>query len=137
MMSLLAQIKNDQVAARKAKNKVLADTLTTLYSEAANEGLNKGKRESTDAEVIAVLKKFINNCVSTISVVGDGEVKEGKKEEIKVYEAYLPKQLSTEEMHDIITGMGVVSLPQIMNHFKTNYAGLYDGKALATLAKTL
>jgi hypothetical protein len=59
-MSLIQTIKADQVQARKARS-ASASILTTLIGEAEMIGKNAGDRESTDEEVIAIIKKFIKN----------------------------------------------------------------------------
>ena len=64
-MSLIEKIRVDQLASRKAAfnypatNKLQADLLTTLLGEEVMVGKNAGSRETTDAEVIAIVKKFI------------------------------------------------------------------------------
>ena len=66
-MSMLEQIKGAMFSARKARtDKVLSDLLTTLYSEAAMVGKTKRNGESTDEEVLAVVKKFKEGVIQVI-----------------------------------------------------------------------
>jgi hypothetical protein len=55
----MEQIKAKQIAARKSGS-ADAGLLTTLLGEAAMVGKNAG-RETTDQEVVAVVKKFVKN----------------------------------------------------------------------------
>jgi len=58
-MTLMEQIKTAQVTARKTGAQE-ASLLTTLLGEAAMVGKN-ANRETTDQEVVAVVKKFVKN----------------------------------------------------------------------------
>ena len=64
---LLETINQDRNEARKMKYTATATLLTTLYSEAQMVGKNDGNRETTDAEVVAVIKKFVKNIDETLS----------------------------------------------------------------------
>lgn len=136
-MSILNKIKEDQLTARKAKDSGLATLLTTLYSEAANVGLDDGKRESTDVEVIAVIRKFIKNSEEIVNASRVEEVMVKAMWEQAELTQYLPKQISEAEMVDIIRSLtafgnsGRHTLGSLMDHFKTLYPGLYDGKVLS------
>ena len=58
-MSLIAQIKSAQLQLRKDRATVHAAALSTLIGEAETIGKDAGNREVTDAELTALLKKFI------------------------------------------------------------------------------
>ena len=44
----------------------------------------------------------------------------------EVISAYLPKMLSESEIEKIISSLPDKSVPNVMKHFKTNYAGKVD-----------
>lgn len=143
-MSLLEEIKTDQLSARRNRKTEKATLLTTLYSEAANVGLNDGKRVTTDDEVIAVVRKFLKNVHETWDALPDTIPREQEKallNEKRLYELYLPKQIPEDKLADIIrqivanhdnANMGVV-----MRELKAHHAGEYDGKTASSLAKTI
>ena len=56
-MSLLHTLRQDALAARKARDAIAASLLVTLVSEAEMTGFNDGKRESSDVEVMATMKQ--------------------------------------------------------------------------------
>lgn len=139
-MSLLKQIKKDQITARKEKDKLRATVLTTLYSEAANVGLNDGKRDSTDSEVLAVVKKFLKGINETIDAY-DGVATELLMER-KIIENYLPKQLTEDELSGIVAsivetieGATMKDMGKIMGQIKAQYDGQYDGGIASSLVK--
>ena len=70
-MSLLQALRNDALTARKARDTVAASLLVTLLSEAEKTGLDDGKRESSDAEVIATIRKFLKNNAEFLRVRAD------------------------------------------------------------------
>ena len=148
-MSLLEKIKADQLEARKLKQSMKAAALTTLFAEAQAIGKDKG-RDTTDEEVIAVIKKFIANVDLCVNGYLDNSIEEPGSPEFQnrladfaaekiIYQSYLPKQLSAQELEDIIIGQfpEKTSLGQIMGYLKNNYAGKYDGKLASSVANGL
>lgn len=142
-MSLIAQIKKAQIEARKAHERERAQLLTTLIGEAEMVGKNAG-REVTDAEVSAVIKKFLKNMTETIAILGeDHPQSEAVRFEMNVLEGYMPKQLSEEQLASEIQGIHAgllgagdkADMGAIMKFLKLRFEGLYDGKLAATLIK--
>ena len=143
-MSLLKQIKKDQVEARKARDSQRAALLTTLISDAEKVGKDDGNRETTDGEVIKVIKKFIKNLIEVLDVTkSEGTFREVERE-LEILRSYLPKQLSEMELSGIILaiienheianmkGMGIV-----MKELKAHHDGEYDGKMASDIVKRL
>ena len=151
-MSLINDIKAKQLELRKAQMKENVDhdveicLLTTLYSEASMPGKN-AQRESTDAEVIAVIKKFVKNndeCMVSAGDRRDGDWCDSLSIEREMLNLFLPKQLSSSELTEIIGGFvaanGIIS-PKgtglVMKMLKEQYEGLYDGKMAADIIKVV
>lgn len=148
MTTLIETIKKDQLQARKNKDATKASLLTTLLGEASMIGKNDGNRESTDAEVIAVIKKFVKNTQEVIRITGMQQSIESREagkvasEELRILESYLPKQLSENElraeMQKLIAelnlsgpkGMGI-----LMKEMKARFEGTYDGGLASKIAK--
>lgn len=146
-MSLLNQIKQAQIEARKQRRTAAAASLTTLFSEASMIGKNDGGRETTDTEVIAVIKKFVKNIDEVIRVAGDyrdSDRVDSAWDEKTLLESFLPKQMTddeiTAEMQQYITANGL-SGPKakglLLRDFKQQYEGLYDGAKAAAIASEL
>lgn len=143
-MSLLERIRSENLEARKAGDRLKSSLLTTLISEAQAVGKNaKPPRETTDEEVVSLIKKFIKNSefVSQKALEGIAlnkmDVIQSASNEIKILEEFLPKQLTGEETKIIVEGLKAqgVAMKDIMIHFKENYAGRYDGGTVALYAR--
>lgn len=141
-MTLIEQVKADQIAARKAHNTVAAALLTTLLGEANAIGKNAGNREPNDAEVVALVKKFIKGIDETIGYLGDvaSDAKHTALLEKGIISEYLPKQLTQEEteaaLKAAIAEVGA-NMGKVMGYMKANYEGQYDGKLASMIVKTL
>jgi uncharacterized protein YqeY len=146
MTTLIEKIKTDQVAARKAYDAAKALLLTTLLGEATAVGKNNGNREPTDAEVVAIIKKFIKSMDETIYYLG--RTTDAKSEDAKttvmlekdILSAYLPKQMTQEETENaLVDAISVVgkNMGLVMIYMKANYEGQYDGKLASSIVKKL
>lgn len=139
-MSLIQQIKDDQLTARKEKS-WKASALTTLIGEAAMIGKDDGNRETTDAECIAVIKKFIKNMEETAKHAG---MDDHAAMEIELLNGYLPQQITGMRLEMTIQGV-IVSvgaetirdMGKVMKVLKDNYDGTYDGREASTIVKEL
>ena len=133
-MSLIEKIKQDQVAARVRRDGITANLLTTLIGEAEMVGKNAGNRASTDAEVVAVIKKFVKNAEETLAALKKAnQYNEVIAVEIGILGRYLPQQLGEYELKAIAVGRA--NMPDFMKYLKENYAGQYDGKLASTVAR--
>ena len=142
-MTILTQIKKDQLVARKEGNKMVREVLTTLISDAEMIGKNDGNRPVEDIEVIRLIKKYIKTIEENIKIATDGRYITGQEFEKIILEGYLPKQLSKEELviaidtilvdNDILTmkGMGLV-----MKSLMEKYEGQFDGKEASSIVKS-
>lgn len=135
---MLTQLKADQLAARKAKQTVRAKLLTTLISDAEMIGKNDGNRETTESEVIALVKKYIKNAEEVLLHGNNAET----VEELAILEGYLPTQLNDDQIEvivqQVIEEQSLTEPKQmglIMKHLKQNYDGQFDGAAAARIAK--
>jgi len=140
-MTLLEQIKKDQITARKAKNGLAGTLLTTLIGEAEMIGKNAG-RAVTDDEVKAVIKKFVKGMDETLGFLGDSnaEATATVNAEKAILKPYLPEQMSEKELADaielIIDDVGL-NLGKVMGALKAKYLGKYDGTLASNIAKAI
>lgn len=135
MSELLAQIKADQVQARKDGDKSTATALTTLLGEAGPSG----KETVTDQQVQAVVKKFIKNLDEMLGYTEDKQAHYRIKSEINLYKQYLPKQIEGGELEELIENLitydGCDNIGKVMKALNGAYSGQFDGKAASTIAK--
>ncbi len=135
-MTILDSVKKAQLQARKDKRAEDAATLTTLIGEAEMIGKNDGNRVSTDAEVVAVIKKFVKNIDETLNVVSKDSTKVDRVEalgkEKALLSTFLPKQLSEDELRTILADF-IAALPEknpkamgkVLGSLKEAFAGQY------------
>jgi len=134
-MTLMEQIKTKQVQARKSYCVAEASLLTTLLGEAAMVGKNAG-RETTDAEVVAVVKKFVKNIDETVTALTSrGQDAADFLVERDILEQFLPVQLSENALIEVAKCQP--NMPAFMKHLKENFAGKYDGKLASQVAKAV
>ena len=144
-MSILNAIREKSIEARKAKDSLASSLLVTLLSEVSIVGKNAG-RETTDAEAIAVVKKFISNNRETMNIVLHTDEARANllAREISILEQFLPKQLTTDELdveaRKIVIELNV-STPRdmgtVMKVLKERFEGTYDAKVASDIVKKL
>lgn len=136
---MIDTLRNDQLAARKAKDETAASLLGTLIGDAVQLARKVENREPTDEEVAGLTRKYVKNAQETrASAAGRPEILAKVDREIEILTAYLPKQMTADELKAAIDAFKV-STPgankgAVMAHLKANFAGLYDGKAASELA---
>jgi hypothetical protein len=142
-MTLLDTIKAAQLQARKVRNPVATALLTTLIGEAVNVGKSNGNRDTTDSEVMAVIKKFIANATETMAAVKDlpQEVTKAMTE-IAILQSFLPQQLSAMDLEAAIdasivlnSAVSIKDMGKVMKSLKEKYDGQFDGGAASAIIK--
>jgi uncharacterized protein YqeY len=145
-MTLLTDIKDAQLVARKAHDAVATGVLTTLYSEAAMVGKNANPpRESTDAEVAATIRKFLKTTREFIMMAGDrrdADTVNRLSAEEEILEGFLPQQMTVDEITAVVRSFveqnGLTnskSMGLVMTMLKEQYGGMYDGKVASQIIK--
>lgn len=100
-----AELQEEIKSAMKAKDKDRLSILRQVHGELKNIEVNE-RREVTDADVDAMLKRVIKQTKETL----DGSIKAGNDQErtdrlanqVEILEGYLPKQVSGEELTALI-----------------------------------
>lgn len=147
-MSMIEDIKADQLKARKNKNVICANLLTTLLGEASAIGKSDGNRETTDLEVIQTIKKFVKNSRDFLKMV-DTHSSQALVliTEIAILEEYLPIQLTAACLREIV--MAVIeediemsnkspkNVGALMKYLAINFPGQYDGQVASDVVKEL
>lgn len=144
-MTLIEQIKAQNLSARQQKLTAVSGLLTTLIGEAEMIGKNAGNRAPTDAEVQTLVRKFIKNNNETIAALGDQDPRSvAFMGENITLEKYLPKQLDEgtlrKEIIGIVAGLQATGVDNpkmgdVMKFLKVRFDGLYDGKLASSIIK--
>lgn len=109
-MSLRENVISDFKQAFKEKKALEKGVLSLLQSEIKNREIEVGKREEglSDEEVVKLVQKAIKqrkDSAEQYAKAGRDELVENESAEISVLEKYLPKQLSDEEVEEIVKGV--------------------------------
>jgi len=141
-MNLIDKIKADSLTARKERDTLKINLLTTLYSEASRIGLDDGHRQTTDDEVVAVVKKFIKGIDQSIGFNKTGGIDiDNMEKEKSILENYLPKQMSESELESVISNtiadIQNANMGLVMKTLKEKYNGQYDSKLASEKLKKI
>ena len=147
-MSLKQQIEEKLNSALKAKDKNTYPTLRLIISaikDAEIAGRTKDKKEITDSDITAILKKMIkqrNESCEVYKKAGRSELLESETKEISVISMFLPKQLSEEETkkicEEIIKSVGATTMKdmgKIMGVLKSKHADTIDFSKVSLIIK--
>jgi uncharacterized protein YqeY len=123
-MTLKERINADYMTAFRAKNTVAKNLLSVIKGEIQTIEKNTGVETLSDDEITKILNKTVKSLNETIKslapVDGKGEDIVQAVVELAIIEAYLPKQLSKEEIFNKITDLkvaGITNIGQIMKEF--------------------
>ena len=106
-MNLFEQIKEDLKSAMKSGDSVKKDTLRFLMSDIKSEAVNAGTdRENISDEVsLKVIERSAKRRSESIKVYtesGRNDLAEPEQKELEILKAYLPEQMSDEELKAIV-----------------------------------
>lgn len=145
-MSLKEQINNDIKTAMKEKEVVKRDALRLLSSAMKQIEVDE-RKELSDEDIIKIIQKQVkqrNDSMTQYKEAGRDDLYDIEAAEAAIFETYLPKQLSDEELQaairTIITEVNAVSLKdigKIMGAASKSIGALADGKRINECAKKL
>ena len=134
--------------AMKARNDRAVSTLRMVNSGLKNadiEARGQGKDPLGDAELLALLQKMIKQRQESVELYDKGgraELAAQEREEIAVISAYLPKQMSEDEVKAAISAAvaetgaaGIKDMGKVIAALKAKYAGQMDFAKASGLVK--
>jgi uncharacterized protein len=140
------RIEDDLKTALKAGDRVRVSTLRLLLSVIKNERIQV-KRELTDEEVEAVIRRSVKQRKDSIEQYGKGgrqDLVAAEEAELAILENYLPKGLSDSDIEEavrrIIADKSLSSKKDVgvlMKELMSRYKGRVDGKRAQELAQRL
>lgn len=147
-MDLFDQISNDIKEAMKAKDKVKLETLRNVKKFFLEAKTAPGANDTlTDDAALKIMQKLVKQGKDSAAVYeqqGRADLAEAELAQVKVIEAYLPKQLSAEELEarlkEIIARTGATSgkdMGKVMGVASKELAGLAEGRAISAKIKEL
>ena len=138
MSSIWQSVYEKFIEARKNHNEVDKSILGLLYNSLKNKAIELRVEELTDSDSINVIKKLSKQLDEEIEC--NEKVNRAEKVSELTYQKnliqdYLPKQLSEDEIKNILATLEDKSIPSVMKYFKTNYNGLVDMSLVSKLAR--
>ncbi len=138
-MNLKQQINNDYLTAYKAGEQLRVSVLRMLRAELKNKELDSGQ-EPNEAEVVAIIRSMIkkrNEAAEAFAAGGRQEKADGEIAEIAILAAYLPPELSENQVDKLIAeaieevgAKGPGDIGKVMKAVMTKIAGRADGKLI-------
>ena len=147
-MTLEQKVMTELKTAMLAKNEVALRSLRAIKSAILNVKTSEGfSGEIKEEEEIKLLQKLVKQRKDSLEIYetqNRPELAAKEREEIEVIERFLPAQMGEEELKQIIgkiiSDTGATSpadMGKVMGAANKQLAGKADGKAIATIVKSL
>ncbi len=135
-MGLREQLAEDLKLAMRARDENRLNAIRTLKAAIANFELAQPKdKPITEADLLGVVEKQVKQRRESIELYEKGhrlDLVAKEKAELAFLEAYLPKQLSRDEIRAevqaIIAALGTKEFPRVMKEAAAKMKGRADGK---------
>ncbi|MDQ1144991.1 uncharacterized protein YqeY [Bacillus sp. SORGH_AS 510] len=143
-MSLLERLNNDMKQAMKNKEKDKLSVIRMVKASLQNEAIKLGTELSEDAELTVLSRevKQRKDSLHEFDKAGREDLVEKLRTELAVVELYLPKQLSEEELSEIvketISEVGATSkaeMGKVMSAIMPKVKGKADGSLVNKLVQ--
>lgn len=145
-MGVVEQIGDNLKQAQKDRNELLVGTLRVLRAEFMNLAISKMKKELTDEEAIPVIKTQVKKLKEVAEDFRRGnrsDLADKNQKEIEILSAYLPAELSEEEVRKEMEALvaGASYQPQdfgkAMGAVMAKLKGKADGALVGKILKEL
>lgn len=140
MSELLARLKGDMAAARKAQDKPRTLLLSTILSDVQNRRIEL-RRDPGDEEVIEVLRRGIKKRREASEAYASArreDLSTKEREEAEALEAYLPAQVPDDELRAAVTdaiAAGAGNIGAVMGKVMPRFKGRADGSRINAIAR--
>lgn len=139
---LLDGFKKEKIAAMKLRDSEAVTALNVVISKLMLVTIEKREKgtELDETDVATVLQKTEKELIeekSAFEKVGRAETVAALEKQLATIRKYLPKQLGKDEIKEIILSLDDKSIPAVMKHFKSEYAGKVDMKTVSEILRTL
>lgn len=147
-MEMFDRISNDIKDAMKAKDKVKLETLRNIkkvFLEAKTApGANDTLTDDAALKIMQKLQKQGKDSAAIYTQQGRPDLAEAELAQVAVIEAYLPKQMSAEELEVALKAIiaevgaeGPKDMGKVMGTATKKLAGLAEGRAISAKVKEL
>lgn len=146
MADLKTRINDDVKTAMREKDKARLATLRLITAAIKQKEVDE-RTELNDEQVVAILEKMLKqrkDSIEQFEKAGRDELAAQEKSEVEIIQAYMPEQLSDEEIETLIkeaiTATGAESMKdmgKVMGQLKAKLAGRADMGAVSGKIKAL
>lgn len=144
-LTLLDKLNEDMKQAMRNKEKEKLSVIRMLKAALQNEAIHQGKKELSPEDEVNVLAKELKqrrDSVTEYDKAGRTDLSDKVRDEIKIVEDYAPKQLTAEEVEDIVKAsineVGATSkadFGKVMSNIMPKVKGKADGSIVNQLVK--
>jgi uncharacterized protein YqeY len=144
-MSLEDKISQDYVQAMKARDSFTSSVVSFLRAQIKNVKVDKRLEQVPDEDVISVIKKQVKqrqDSISQFKAGGRTDLAEKEEKELVILKNYLPPEISTEKLkniiEEIVSASGATSIKdmgRIMKEVLARVAGQADNQTIGILVK--
>ena len=147
-MDLFEKVSEDIKNAMKAKDKVALETLRNVKKCFLEAKTAPGANDTlTDADALKIMQKLVTQGKDSAGVyAGQGrqDLAVAELAQVAVIERYLPKQMSAEELENVLKGIiaevgatGPKDMGKVMGVASKRLAGKAEGRAISEAVKSL
>jgi uncharacterized protein YqeY len=145
-MALGEQIRNDIKEAMKAKDSAKLSAIRMVQAAFKNREIELRPNPMPEDEYLGVIKKLVKQRKESIEQFGQAgrqDLVDAETAELKILEAYMPAQLSREQIEkivtEVVTALGATSVKQmgqVMKEAQAKAGGQADNKVMSDIIKS-
>jgi uncharacterized protein YqeY len=145
-MGMKETILADLKTAMKNQDAAKLSAIRMLQSAIKNKEIELRPNAIADQDIMAVIKKMCNqhkDSIEQFTTANRLDLVENEKAQLKILEAYLPKQMSREEIEKLVSTViaetnasSAKDMGTVMKAVLAKAAGLADGKVVSELVKS-
>lgn len=134
--------KKEKIIAMKERNKDAINAYDLIVNKILMASIDKRAKgeEVTEADIVSILQKCEKELIEEkegFEKAGRADSVESLKVQIATVKKYLPTLMSEEEIKTEILKLEDKSMPSVMKHFKTNFAGKCDMGLVNKIARSI
>lgn len=146
-MPLAEKIESDFKNAMKEKKELVLSTLRMLKAAIKNKEIDKKVKSLSESEILEIIQKQIKqrkDSIADFEKANRQDLVQKEKGEAAILEAYLPSQLSPDELKNLVqnaigtTGAkSKADMGKVMKELMPQIAGRADGKQVSQMVQAL
>ena len=136
--------KKEKVTKMKEKDKDAVSALNVVINKIMLSSIEKRAKgeELNEGDILSLLQKTEKELLEEKSGfekagAAYADKVQSLENQIATIKSYLPKLMSKEEIKEVILSLDDKSVPAVMRHFKTNYAGKCDMKEVNEVLRSI